>query len=72
MEILGYKESEIAEALFKELFSNVLDCNVRLGSDPDTLTRFGVVMAYHRGCDDRRLTRPGRILNHDNSIVVLV
>ena len=72
MEIPGYKEFEIAEAFSNELFGDVLDCNVRLGSDPNTMTGFGVVMAYHRGCDDRRLTRPGRTLNHDNSIVILV
>lgn len=72
VEILGYKKFEVVEALFNKLFSNVLDGDVRLGSNPNFLTRIGVPVAYDRSCDDRRFARSGRTLNYDNSIVVLV
>lgn len=72
MEILGHKKFELPKVRIDELFSNVLDCDIGLGSNPNTLIRIGVVVAYHRGCDNRRFTRSGRTLNHDDSIVVLI
>ena len=72
MEILGYEEFKSAKTLFDELFSDVLDCDVGMGSNPNILTRVGVVVAYDRGCDNRRFASSGRTLDCDDSIFVLI
>ena len=72
MEIPGHKEFELIKALFDELLSDIFDCDIRLGSDPDTRTRIGLVIAYHRGCNNRRFARSGGAVDHDDSIVILV
>jgi hypothetical protein len=72
MEILGHKEFKFAKALFDELFSDVLDCDVGMGSNPNLLIGFGVVVTYDRGCDNRGFASSGRTLDYDDSIVVLI